>query len=144
MSKLRNKPKILLVEDNVADVKLTIKGLRKNNIDVDMDIINKGDEVLEYLNDKYNSSDLPDLILLDINLPKVNGFQILDVIKKNNKFRMIPVIMLTSSDDEEDINKSYNLYANGFIKKKLKLNDFYASMISLKQYWFKTSKLPII
>lgn len=132
---------ILSIEDNKADFDLLKKALLSIK-NIKMDIINIGDgkEALEYIH--KNSTKIPDLIILDINLPSISGIEILKILKNNNKYKHIPIIVFTTSDSEDDINKCYELYANSYITKTFEVNDLFKKIHSLGEFWLKSSKLP--
>jgi CheY-like chemotaxis protein len=138
---------ILLVEDNEADVQIAArafsKSKRKNNIYV----VNDGQEALDFIYHKGKYQDkekfpIPDLILLDIKIPKLDGFQVLERIKNNLEYNYIPVVMLTSSKDEEDIAKSYRNGAASFIPKPVNYEEFVKIVDGFNFYWHAISKLP--
>lgn len=136
--------KILLIEDNEGDVILTKEGFEDSNIVRNIDVARDGMAGIEYLKNllETNNPVFPDIILLDINLPKKNGQEVLQFIKGNDSLKYIPVIMLTTSSTERDIITSYNNYANCFISKPVEV-DSYMSMISkLEDFWFRTATLP--
>ena len=135
---------ILLVEDNPADIRLTQEALKEsrmyNNIRVTMD----GVEALNYLQHKgkYADAPRPDLILLDLNLPKKDGREVLAEIKSDENLRRIPVVVLTTSAAEQDILKSYNLHANCYITKPVDLDQFITVVKAIENFWFTIVKLP--
>jgi CheY-like chemotaxis protein len=138
---------ILLVEDNPADQQLTIRAFSKGKINVDLQIVNDGQEATDYLMQKGNFQDIkksprPDLILLDINMPRKDGKQVLKEIKVNEKLKSIPVVMLTTSDQEKDIIDSYNLGVNSYISKPVRINDFIEVVNKLEEFWFTLNLLP--
>nr|WP_294900227.1 response regulator [uncultured Pedobacter sp.] len=119
--------KILLVEDNEGDVFLITEALIEGGVINEIDVARDGQEAIEYLEEKKNASAfLPDLILLDINLPRKNGLEVLKYIKADDNFKRIPIIMLTTSSSEIDINESYKNYANCFITKPVSVESFLA------------------
>jgi len=132
--------KILLVEDNPADIELTQRALSKSNIANDMTIAQDGVEALEHLFGKDGKSgcpesDLPVVILLDLKLPRVDGLEVLRRIRNEPKTKQIPVVVLTSSDEQKDIVESYNLGANSYIRKPVKFNEFVEAVRQLGLYW---------
>ncbi len=138
---------ILLVEDNPADQQLTIRALRKGKINTNLQIVNDGQEALDYLqnNDKFQDkkkTPRPDLILLDINMPKKDGKQVLKEIKANDDLKSIPVVILTTSDQERDIIDAYKLGVNSYISKPVRIKDFIEVVRKLEEFWFTLSKLP--
>jgi len=130
---------ILLVEDNPDDVKLTKRALAKNNITNKVVIANDGVEALDYL--KYAARDsagqvqLPAVILLDLNLPKIDGLEVLRQIRSTDRIRRLPVVVLTSSREDQDLIKSYDLGANSFIRKPVDFNQFTEAARYLGLYW---------
>lgn len=135
---------ILLVEDNPGDARLCQEALKESKIVNNLYIAKDGQEALDYIFKKnsFENVTTPDLILLDLNLPKVNGIDVLDAIKKNDKTTSIPVVILTSSKAEEDIVKSYQLHANSYITKPLDFNQFLEIVKQINQFWLGIVKLP--
>ncbi|MBD3224087.1 MAG: response regulator, partial [Caldithrix sp.] len=117
---------ILLVEDNPGDVRLTKEALKESKIHNNLNVAIDGVEAVEYLHreGKYSDKPIPDLILLDLNLPKKDGREVLEDIKKDGKLRKIPVVILTTSQAEEDIARSYQLHANCYITKPVDFDQF--------------------
>ncbi len=136
--------KILLIEDNPGDVRLTTEALKEGKIHVEMDVVQDGVEALAYLRQKgkYAKAPRPDLILLDLNLPKKDGREVLAEIKADEDLKRIPVVILTISKDEEDIMKSYNLHANCYITKPVDLKQFIKVVQSIEDFWLTVVKLP--
>lgn len=141
---MSNPIEILLIEDNPAHVKLTRGALKNmkvaNNVEVALD----GIEALHYLRKegKYVNAQRPDLVLLDLNLPKKNGRELLMEMKHDDRLRRIPVIILTTSEDERDIFAAYDSYANGYITKPADINGFSEVVRSIEHFWFTIVKLP--
>jgi CheY-like chemotaxis protein len=133
---------ILLVDDDSEDCELIELAMRKNGINNPIDIYHNGEELLKYLNDN-SSSNNPSLILLDLNMPKVNGFETLFQLKKNPRFGHIPVIVLTTSSSEEDVLSSYDLGACSFITKPSTVAELREIMGALKSFWLKAVTLPV-
>ena len=138
---------ILLVEDNPDHVLIITRALQKNNVLNEVRVVEDGQEALDYLyrRGKYADPDAaprPGLILLDIKLPKVDGFEVLRRIKSDAVLKMIPVIMLTSSDQEADIVRSYLNGANSYIVKPIRFDDFIQKVRELKLYWILVNTLP--
>ena len=135
--------RILIVEDNPADIRLTKVAIQKSEIGCQLDVVKDGVEALNFLKKlgKYSKVDLPDLILLDLNLPNKNGLEVLKEIKEDEDLKRIPVVVLTISSNEEDLIKAYNLHANSYINKPLDVREFYTIMESICLYWFKVVKL---
>lgn len=135
---------ILLIEDNEGDVILTLEALKEQHADEHVSVISDGLEALQFLRQegRYADAAIPDLILLDINLPKVDGKEVLASIKSDEKLKMIPVIMLTSSAAKKDIIDSYNMHANCFVTKPVNLHAFTEVIRSIEDFWLKTAQLP--
>jgi CheY-like chemotaxis protein len=137
---------ILLVEDSEADVKITLRAFEKAKLRHRVHIASDGQEALDFIRHegKYKDSKLftPDLILLDIKMPKVDGFGVLKEVKADLRYSHIPIIILTSSRDEEDILRSYKSGAASFIPKPVKYEDFVKVVDIINTYWNTISKLP--
>ena len=138
---------ILLVEDNPADQQLTIRAFKKGRGNINLQIANDGVEAMEYLKGvgKFANREkfpIPDLVLLDINMPRKDGKQVLKEIKEDSKLKVIPVIMLTTSDQEKDILDSYNLGVNAYISKPVRINDFVDVVNKLEDFWFTLNRIP--
>jgi len=135
---------ILLVEDNPGDVRLTVEAFIESKILNNLHIVEDGIDALAYLRKegKYEREPRPDLILLDLNLPKKDGREVLEEIKKEDPLKKIPVVVLTTSSAEEDIIKSYELYANCYITKPVDINQFMKVIRSIANFWFSIVKLP--
>ena len=135
---------ILLVEDNPGDVRLTQEALKEGKVINHMDIAADGIEALAYLRreGKHVHAARPDLILLDLNLPKKNGREVLAEIKKDDSLKRIPVVILTTSSAEQDILETYNLHANAFITKPVDFNEFIAIVKSVEDFWLSVVTLP--
>jgi CheY-like chemotaxis protein len=135
---------ILLVEDNPGDVRLTKEAFREAKVLNKIYVAKDGVEAMEYLRKEGTFTDrpVPDLILLDLNLPRKNGQEVLAEIKKDPKLKHIPVVILSSSKADEDILKAYNLHANCYITKPVDLNGFAQIMHSMEEFWFTIVKLP--
>jgi CheY-like chemotaxis protein len=131
---------ILLIEDNPADIRLTKEAFRESNKDIQLEVVTDGREALLFLNQSppYESKKLPDLILLDLNLPKQNGQEVLTVIKQDKRLRRIPVIVLTTSKAENDILKCYDLHANAFINKPIDFDNFFDIVHKIEEFWLST------
>jgi two-component system, chemotaxis family, response regulator Rcp1 len=136
--------RILLVEDNEGDIILTLKALEKAKIDSAIDVVKDGEQALQFLRKEgsFQEADTPNLILLDINLPKMNGKEVLSVIKNNGRLRTIPVVMLTTSDARTDILQSYYNHANCFITKPSDFGHFREVMQKIKDFWLSIARLP--
>ena len=138
----RVKAKILLVEDNAADIRLTKEVLQENKIVNSLDVVRDGVEAIEFLKrrGKYSNANKPNLILLDLNLPKRNGFYVLEEIKKDGELKRIPIVILTVSDAKDDLIKAYNLHANCYVIKPLEMKNFYRIINSIVNFWFTIVK----
>lgn len=139
------KIKLLLVEDNPGDVRLTQEALKESGANVDLSVVVDGEEALDFLfkRNKFENVERPDIVLLDLNLPKKNGLEVLEEIKENENLRTIPVLILTTSDAEHDILKGYNLHVNCFIIKPVDFDEFINVIGCIEQFWFNVVKLPI-
>lgn len=135
---------ILLVEDNPADVRLTQEALKDGKLLNTLSVVGDGVEALAFLRrqGQYKDAPRPDLILLDLNLPKKDGREVLAEIKTDEKLKSIPVVVLTVSKAEEDILKTYRLHANCYITKPVDLDQFIAVTHSIEDFWFSIVKLP--
>lgn len=136
--------KILLVEDNPGDVRLTIEALKDSKIHNTLDVVEDGQDALEYLNKegKYANMSTPDLILLDFDLPTLSGKEVLEKVKADKNLRLIPIIVLTVSQSEQDILRAYALQANAYVNKPIDLDQFIAVIRSIESFWFTIVKLP--
>lgn len=135
---------ILLVEDNPGDARLASEALIESKLKNNLNIVRDGIEAMDYLNKrgKYEKVTTPDLVLLDLNLPKKDGREVLAEIKSDDNLKRIPVVILTTSAAEEDILKSYNLHANCYITKPIDLNQFMKVVKSIEDFWITIVKLP--
>lgn len=135
---------ILLVEDNPGDIRLTREGLKEAKVLNNLDIVEDGVEAMAFLyrEGKYAKAPRPDLILLDLNLPKKDGREVLAEIKADPNLKRIPVVILTTSKTEEDIIKSYNLHANAYITKPVDFFQFLKAIKSTEDFWLTIVKLP--
>lgn len=141
---MANLVEILLVEDNPGDVRLCQEAFKESKILNNLNIAKDGQEALDFVFKKNGFEDAvtPDLIILDLNLPKVNGTDVLKQIKENENKAQIPVVILTSSKAEEDIVKTYKLHANSYITKPLDFEQFIEIVKQLNQFWLEIVKLP--
>lgn len=139
-----NPAHILLVEDNEGDILLTKEALEDAKILIKLSVVKDGKEAIDFLSKegKYQDVALPDLLLLDVNLPKKNGHEVLKYIKENEKLKHIPVIILTTSSSEKDINQAYKNYVNCYITKPVEVNDFLAVVATIENFWICIVKLP--
>ena len=136
---------VLLVEDDQADAELTMEALKESKIVIDLQVAADGVEALEYVHKKgaYAHAARPDLILLDLNLPRKNGRDVLRELKNDDALKQIPVVILTTSQAETDILKTYDLGANCYITKPVGLDQFAQVVKAIENFWFKVVKLPI-
>ena len=135
---------ILLVEDNPGDVRLTREALKESKIRNNLSIVRDGVEAMAFLRHEgdYARAPRPDIILLDLNLPRKDGREVLAEIKEDDHLRRIPVVILTTSDDEHDILESYNLHANCYITKPVDLNRFVTIIKNIEDFWLTIVRLP--
>jgi len=135
---------ILLVEDNPGDVRLTREAFKDGKVLNKLSVVEDGVEAMAFLRreGKYTNAPHPDLILLDLNLPKKDGRQVLAEIKVDQNLKRIPVVILTTSKSEEDILKTYDLHANCYITKPVDLEQFITVVRSVQHFWFSVVKLP--
>lgn len=135
---------ILLVEDNPGDVRLTQEILKESKIRNKLVVVMDGEEALYYLHKEgqYSKAKRPDIILLDLNLPKVNGKEVLASIKSDPELKRIPVVVLTTSVAEQDILKTYDLHANCYITKPIDLDQFITVVKLIEDFWLTIVKLP--
>lgn len=135
---------LLLVEDNEGDIVLTTEALNEGKIKNTLSVVRDGQEAIQYLERQtgYENAKEPDLILLDINLPKVNGHEVLKHIKTNEELKHIPVIMLTTSSDETDVIKSYANHSNCYITKPVDINNFLEVISTIEDFWISIVQLP--
>ncbi|MBA2378324.1 MAG: response regulator [Blastocatellia bacterium] len=140
---------ILLVEDNEDDIALTIRALNKNNLANDLVVVRDGAEALDYLFARgefagRDPSDLPQLVLLDLKLPKLGGLEVLKTLRSDSATRYVPVVVLTSSDEEDDMIRSYDGGANSFVQKPVNFDDFVEAARQLGLYWLLINRTPEI
>ena len=137
---------ILLVEDNEGDILLTTEALEEGKIPKSLKVIRDGSSMLIYLKEiaEKSPSELPDLILLDINLPKKNGHEVLKDVKRNKLLKHIPIIMLTTSSSEIDVLKSYQEHANCYLIKPVEIGEFGALIEKIEDFWLSLVRLPKI
>ncbi len=134
---------ILLVEDNPGDVELTRLAFEESALLINLSIARDGVEAMRFVQQRHAEKlAQPDLVLLDLNLPKKNGQEVLSELKINDDFRRIPVIVLTTSQSEEDIVRAYNSYASGYITKPVSFDQFIKVIQSIENFWFTVVRLP--
>lgn len=135
---------ILLVEDNEGDILLTQEAFEESKVRTEISVARNGQEALDFLykKGKFENARKPDLILLDINIPVFNGHEVLEKIKKDSVLQKIPVIMLTTSSNQVDIDLAYQNHTNSYVKKPLSMDEFLESILKIEEFWLQLSKLP--
>jgi len=135
---------ILLIEDNPGDVRLTKEAFKESGMNVNLNVVMDGVEALLYLKQEETYADavIPDLILLDLNLPKKDGREVLEIIKKDDNLMCIPVVVLTTSGAEQDISNSYRLHANCYLNKPIEFDKFFDLIQKVEDFWLSTTVLP--
>ena len=136
---------ILLVEDSAGDIRLTIEALKEAKVGNNLSVVQDGVEAMDFLRQKgeYKNAARPDLILLDLNLPRKNGREVLAEIKIDPHLKQIPVVVLTTSRSEADITKVYDLHANCYITKPVDFKQFMTVVKSIEDFWLTVVKLPL-
>ncbi len=144
MFKDRRPVEILLVEDNPADVRLTQEALKEAKVSNNLAVVDDGEKAMAYLRreETYTDATVPDLILLDLNLPRKDGREVLAEIKADPRLRQIPVVVLTTSAAEEDILRSYDLHANCYVTKPVQFEQFVTIVKSIEDFWLTIVTLP--
>ena len=132
---------IMLIEDNAADVRLTVEALKEARVANRLHVARDGVEAIRMLTEPGPTTPRPDLILLDLNLPRKDGREVLKEIRRDDALRHIPVVILSTSQAEQDILHSYRLGANAFITKPVEIDQFFEAMRSLEQFWLTVAKL---
>ena len=145
---MRRQYDILLVEDNPADVEITLEAFRRSRSGTRVSVCRDGEDALDYLfqRGRYARSQnapRPDMILLDLNLPKRSGLELLEQIKQHESLREIPVIVLTTSDRDEYVRRCYRSGANNYLTKPVQFDDCVKLVATIQQYWLELSKLPL-
>ena len=135
---------ILLVDDNPADVALTQEAFLENKLCNNLNVVNDGVEAMDYLRKRgqYASVPTPDIILLDLNMPRKDGREVLAEIKADDVLKYIPVVIMTVSKDDKDILESYRLHANCYVKKPVKFTEFVEVVKAIENFWFSVVTLP--
>jgi len=135
---------LLLVEDNSDDVYLTKLAFEDAKVIINLSVATDGEAAMDYLHKRgtYADSSRPDLILLDLNLPKKDGREVLEEIKTNDTLKSIPVVILTTSSADKDILRTYNLHANCYLVKPIDLEQLFSMVHSIEDFWFTIVKLP--
>ena len=141
-----DKLNILLIEDSMVDVRLLIEAFKESDTPLNLHVVNSGEDGLDYLfqRGKYIEATIPHLIILDLNLPKISGLTVLEEIKNHEKLKIIPVIVQSASQHDEDILRCYKLHANAYILKPKDFRAFEEMIEVIKNFWFKIVKFPII
>ncbi len=144
LERIKNSIDILVCEDNLGDVYLITNSLQNSTLECRLHHVNNGEAAIDYLEqfDPYQNASRPDLILLDLNLPKKHGLEVLEEIKTNPKFKTIPVIILTSSQSEQDIWQSYELHGNCFVTKPFDVEEFTNTIKKIENFWLDSAQLP--
>jgi two-component system response regulator len=135
---------VLLVEDSLADARLILEVFKEENVNADITVVRDGEEAMDFLQkrNEFEKVNTPSLILLDLNLPKKDGREVLSEIKKNHHLNGIPIIILTTSQSEDDVAKCYKLQASCFVTKPIDLDKFVDVIRSLDEFWFSAVKFP--
>jgi CheY-like chemotaxis protein len=141
----RGPHQIVLVEDNVGDIRLTEETLKECEVSYQLSVLRHGEEAMAFLRreGRYSNAPRPDLILLDLNLPRKDGREVLAEIKRDPNLHSIPVVVLTTSRAARDIAKSYDLHANSYVTKPVEFDTFVAIVKSIQDFWLRTVELPI-
>lgn len=137
---------VLLVEDAPGDIRLTFEAFKKATIESRVHAVQDGQDAWDFLEQKgmHTEAVRPDLILMDLNLPKLHGFDLLGRIKTDVRFKNIPVVILTASQNEEDIQRAYDLRANCYLLKPAKLEDFFQIIRGVEDFWLSLARLPSV
>lgn len=144
-NEMRRQPiEILMVEDNPGDVRLTEEALKENKVHNNLHVVEDGEDAMAFLRQEgeFAGAPRPDLILLDLNLPRKDGREVLEEIKADRVLKRIPVVILTTSSADEDIVRSYELHANCYITKPVDLDQFITVVKSIEGFWFQIVRLP--
>lgn len=139
-----NQINVALIEDNPADIRLAVETFKEFSLNINLKVINNGEDAVNFCKKIFDIDNdfKPNIILLDLNLPRVGGLEILSILKKDDDLKSIPVIILSSSESDRDIVESYKLYANSYISKPIDYDQFEQIIKNIKIYWFDTVKLP--
>jgi len=135
-------PWMLLVEDNPRDAEITQRALGCREDTTRLTVVGDGERALELLEDAAQADGLPMLVLLDLNLPRINGIEVLERIRARAELRRLPVVILTTSKRDEDVARCYDLGVNTYITKPIRVEQFLAAMATFRQYWFGVATLP--
>lgn len=141
----KEKPRVLLVEDNPGDIRLTQEALKESKMDIHLDVVTDGEQAVDFLmkRGRFTEAVRPHIVLLDLNLPKKNGIEVLKEVKANDSLKKIPIIVLTTSDADHDISKAYSLHANCYLLKPVDFDDFAKAIRLIEAYWFNSVQLPL-
>lgn len=134
---------ILLVEDNEGDILLTQEAFEESKVKTQISVARNGQEALDFLfrNGDYTDAQRPDLILLDINIPVFNGHEVLEKIKTDTTLKKIPVIILTTSSNQKDIERAYQNHSNSYVKKPLDMEEFLKAIVKIEEFWLQLTTL---
>ncbi len=135
---------ILLVEDNAGDIRLVKEGLKEGKLYHNLHVVEDGEKAMEFLRQEaeFSGAPRPDIVLLDLNLPRKDGREVLAEIKNDMKLKNIPIIVLTTSDAEQDITKTYEHHANCYVTKPVDFEQFNRVIAAIEKFWFTIAKLP--
>lgn len=135
---------ILLVEDSPTDADLAMRALQQGKLDNNVHHVQDGIEAMEFLRREgdYANAPQPDLVLLDLNMPRMDGREVLKAVRADNALKMIPVVVLTTSDEEPDVLAAYGLCSNAYIVKPVDVEQFFAIVKEIDQFWFRVVRLP--
>jgi two-component system, chemotaxis family, response regulator Rcp1 len=144
MSRARGRVEVLFIEDDLGDVELMVSALKRGEISVNLSVVRDGEEGLAYLKNKepYPHVKRPELIILDLNLPRMDGREVLKAVKRDESLKSIPIVVLTTSDSESDIKEAYRLGANCFVTKPVELREFTKVASVIESFWCEIVKLP--
>jgi len=134
---------ILLVEDNEGDVLLTLEAFEESKLKIEISVARNGKEALDFLFQQgdFSKVKVPDLVLLDINIPIFNGHEVLRRIKSDTNLKKIPVIMLTTSSSQKDLNEAYENHCNSYVKKPLEMSEFLNAILKIEEFWLQLTTL---
>ena len=135
---------ILLAEDNTDDILMVKRAWKKGLLKNNLHIVNDGEEAIDFLyrRGKYSDAPKPSLILLDLKMPKIDGFKVLEIIKNDEELKQIPVIVLTGSNRDKDLERAYELGCNSYIVKPVTLDNFIQAVVDIQRYWILLCKIP--
>ena len=135
--------RVLLVEDNPADARLAVEAVKETDLPIDLVLVEDGEQALEFLyaRGEFEGVEPPDLVLLDLNLPGIDGREVLEAVKSDATMRHLPIIVMTTSQSEEDIRTCYGLHANGYVPKPIGVADVGRALRAIHDFWFSTARL---